>query len=357
MMVPALALAVIALAIAVGGAFWYWRGLDLVEEADARIVSDITILSSRVSGWVVKMPITEGSRVTRGQPLVWIDARETEFELRGLEMQQRGVVADRARTAAEIKMVDGRTRSGLVSKQSELKAAQALFGSLEHEFRFASDDFERAKSLSERGVIPTKELDRARTAYLRAEQGRLRAEAEVAAAVADLDAAKAERQRLEVLHAEQERLQIRADEIGMLIARKRLDIEDRAVHSPLNGVVSRTFVSVGEHVSPGQRIALLHDPNDIWVEALIKETSIRRLVVGQPVELFVDAYPDRRFSGTVERIGHAATSQFTLLPTPNPSGTFTKVTQRIPIRVTVDQVDDLLKPGMMVEVSIDAGKR
>ena len=139
--------------------------------------------------------------------------------------------------------------------------------------------------------------------------------------------------------------------------RQKLDIADRAVRSPLDGVVSRTFVSVGEYVSPGQRIALLHNPDEIWVEALVKETEFRRIQIGQPVEIQVDAYPDEAFIGTVERVGHAATSQFTLLPTPNPSGNFTKVTQRIPIRVTLEQRGGLLKPGMMVEVSIDVRGR
>ena len=89
------------------------------------------------------------------------------------------------------------------------------------------------------------------------------------------------------------------------------------------------------------------------MEALIKETEVRRIKVGQPAEIRVDAYPDEPFVGEVERIGHAATSEFALLPNPNPSGNFTKVTQRIPVRLTLPQTGDRLKPGMMVEVSID----
>ena len=125
----------------------------------------------------------------------------------------------------------------------------------------------------------------------------------------------------------------------------------------VDGVVSRAFVEVGEYVQPGQRILLVHDPQSVYVEANIRETDIRKVSVGQTVRVEVDAYPDQIFEGKVEHIGYAATSQFTLLPSPNPSGNFTKVTQRLPIRIALSQSEDLLRPGMMVEVFIDVRHR
>jgi membrane fusion protein (multidrug efflux system) len=97
---------------------------------------------------------------------------------------------------------------------------------------------------------------------------------------------------------------------------------------------------------------MLHDPEGIWVEANIKETEIRRLQPGQRVAITVDAYPDDTFVGRVARIGTAATSRFALLPTPNPSGNFTKVTQRIPVKILFVDRPRMLSPGMMVEVDI-----
>ena len=88
-------------------------------------------------------------------------------------------------------------------------------------------------------------------------------------------------------------------------------------------------------------------------DANVKETDFRRLTAGAPAQITIDAYPDREFRGEVVRIGEAATSQFALLPSPNPSGNFTKVTQRLPVRISIEQQDGLLRPGMMVEVSID----
>jgi membrane fusion protein (multidrug efflux system) len=113
-----------------------------------------------------------------------------------------------------------------------------------------------------------------------------------------------------------------------------------------------TFVSQDEHVAVGQRILMFHNPTSIWVEANVKETEVGLLEPGMKAQIRVDAYPDQSFSGEVFRIGRAATSKFALLPDPNPSGNFTKITQRLPVRIRLDEADVKLRPGMMVEVDI-----
>ncbi|MFW5824169.1 MAG: HlyD family secretion protein, partial [Marinobacter sp.] len=117
---------------------------------------------------------------------------------------------------------------------------------------------------------------------------------------------------------------------------------------------ARTFVETGEYLSAGQPILMMYQPDNVWIEAKVKETDVRKLSVGQAVKIRVDAWPDRDFSGEVELIGRSATSEFALIPSSNPSGNFTKVTQRIPVRISVDEGDrSLLSPGMMVVVSVD----
>jgi len=163
------------------------------------------------------------------------------------------------------------------------------------------------------------------------------------------------RTRTEVRAAERDLLEARLAEFDARIRRLTLDLEDRTLRSPVAGVVDRTFVEPGEYVGPGQRLLLVHDPSGVWIEANVKETQLRRLAVGQKVRVRVDAYPDEAFEGVVEGIGHAATSTFALLPTPNPSGNFTKITQRVPVRIGLAQRDGKLRPGMMVEVRIATG--
>jgi membrane fusion protein, multidrug efflux system len=114
-----------------------------------------------------------------------------------------------------------------------------------------------------------------------------------------------------------------------------------------------TFVRKGEHVASGQRIAMFHNPNDIWVQANVKETHIGLLKPGMKAAIRVDGYPGRIFHGQIYRVGQAATSKFALLPDPNPSGNFTKITQRLPVRIVLDEKNHSLRPGMMVEVDID----
>jgi membrane fusion protein (multidrug efflux system) len=143
-----------------------------------------------------------------------------------------------------------------------------------------------------------------------------------------------------------------ADEIRAQMRRQEVDIGDRVMLSPGDGKVVMTFVRKGEHVSPGQRIAMFHDPNQIWVEANVKETDIGVLKPGMKAAIRVDAYPGKVFGGEVFRIGQAATNKFALLPDPNPSGNFTKITQRLPVRIVLTEKDHALRPGMMVEVDI-----
>jgi len=107
-----------------------------------------------------------------------------------------------------------------------------------------------------------------------------------------------------------------------------------------------------DSLGAGQRIVMFHDPNQIWVEANVKETSIGLLKPGMKVDVRVDAYPGRVVHGEIYRIGQAATSKFALLPDPNPSGNFTKITQRLPVRIRLTDKDVELRPGMMVEVDI-----
>jgi membrane fusion protein (multidrug efflux system) len=143
-----------------------------------------------------------------------------------------------------------------------------------------------------------------------------------------------------------------AEEIRAEIQRQEVDIADRTIRSPADGRIVMTFVRKGEHVAGGQRIAMFHDPREIWVQANVKETDVGLLRPGMKADVRIDAYPGRVFHGEIHRIGQAATSKFALLPDPNPSGNFTKITQRLPVRIKLEDKELALRPGMMAEVDI-----
>lgn len=332
---------------------WAFDQWSKIIETDARITTDQIAVSSRVSGWVTELPVIEGDQIAAGDLLVAIDARDAKLKLDILDSRLLAIGSQRAQISAATAMVDAQTRSRKEAAGSRVKAARAAVNASEEQRALARTDFERIESLTGTRVVSQRRLDQARSA-LSQTNGRYQiAVAGLAAAQADVREADADRQQIQVNESMLDSLRFQEAQIASERDRQVLDIEDRTFRSPLNGVVSRTFIDKGEFVLPGQRLMLIHDPNNVWVEANIKETEMRHLAPGMPVKLHVDAYPDREFTGTVERIGQAATSEFALLPNPNPSGNFTKVTQRLPIRISVTQEQTLLRPGMLVVIEID----
>ncbi len=324
---------------------------------DSRIDADLITVSSRVAGWVTSLEITEGSEVDKGKVLLTVDTRESQLRVSELEAQLSGIEAERDRLVAERRLVDKQTQSLYSSEASQLEAAKVAVSSLEPQLKLARREFQRARKLFERKVFSRRQLDQAENAEQQIERQHRMATAELKAARAKLLEAEAERTRLDVLDGDLAILKHRKTELMAKRDHQKLDLADRTIRSPVTGVVDMTFVQVGEYVTPGQRMALVHDPRKIWIEANIKETEIRKLKIGQNVDVSVDAYPDMEFRGRVLSVGNATTSEFALLPSPNPSGNFTKITQRLPVRIAIEQQKGLLRPGMMVEVYVDIRDR
>lgn len=342
---------VVAVLIYFGAAEIHKRVAFIFEE-DARIEADLITISSRVAGWITEMPVIEGDKVQEGAVIVQVDDRESQVLLNELEAQLAGIRAEHGRLGAERSLVTKQVESQLVSEKSLAAAAGVAVSSMRPQLELAKRELDRTKRLFEDKVASRRQLDQAENQLQQIDREYRIAVADLRAAESRVAEVQADRARLDVLAADLIVLEQREAEIQARIARQRLDILDRTVKSPIGGVVDRTFVDIGEYVTPGQRLALVHDPEKVWIEANIKETDIRSLVVGQSVDIKVDAYPGEDFVGKVQTVGSAATSQFALLPSPNPSGNFTKITQRLPIRIAIDSPDNRLKPGMMVEVKI-----
>ena len=324
-----------------------------VHETDARVAGDLVTVSGRVAGRLVELAAISGDRVAGDQIIARIDARESGLLLEQLEARLDAAQAERARLAAERNLIDEQTRSRLQTAHSSHRAAQGSVAALEPQLELARAELARASSLYEKRVIAVQQIEQTRAAARRIEGEHRMAVAELEESAARVAEARVERARLDVLDREVDKLGHREVELRGRIEQQRLDVADRTIRSPIDGVVARTFVQIGEYVRPGQRLAIVHDPKRVWVEANVKETQIRKLAVGQPVEVRVDAYPGEVFRGRVRTIGSATTGSFALLPSPNPSGNFTKITQRLPVRIEIEQARERLAPGMMVEVHID----
>lgn len=332
---------------------WLYARYSHVYVQDSRLSATMVTISSRVPGWVTSFPVGEGQQVEEDALLIDIDSREARLQLAELDARLQSLAAEQASLRAQRELVDRRTASNFDMFQSRLAEARARFESAKSDFEQARNDFDRAEKLLEEKVISRQRWENDRNRLRKADQEFQRAKANVDTAAAALEEARAERLELEVL--EQRLMMMAAERIRVEAQRDRqsLDVADRAIRSPLPGVIDETFIDVGEYVRPGQRLLMIHDPRKVWVIANIKETEIRHVNLGAHVDVTVDAYPGEKFDGKVSRIGNAATSQFALLPNPNPSGNFTKITQRIEVKVDVEQRDNMLRPGMMVELAID----
>ena len=347
---------IIGLVVIVGGIFAFrevHQRLIYVYEYDARIAGDMVTVSSRVAGWVTKLPVSEGELIDGDQMLVKIDDRESRLLIKQLQAQKDAIAAQRARLVSERKLVDSQTETRVNTQLAAVNAAAATVSSLKPQLDNAKSQLEQDEALFRKKVIARRQFDQTRTTMQRIDGEYRTRVAEQEEARNKLREARADRQRLSVLDSEINILVHEEDELQAQLERQRLDLKDRTIGSPVQGVVDRVFVEEGEYVTPGQRLLLVHDPKKVWIDANVKETDIRKVKIGQTVDVTVDAFPDKKFAGKVIAIGNAATSEFALLPTPNPSGNFTKITQRLRVRVAIDQEQNLLRPGMMVEVFID----
>ena len=344
---------IVALVLAAWAGNWLYYRFTHVHIDDARIDGEVITISSRVSGWVTELPVMEGDAVKKGQLLARVDDRDSILQREVLRAKFQAIESQMAAVRAQTGQVDQETLGRVESETNRLTAAEAEVASLEVQLRQAGEDYKRAQEVEK--FLTRQEVERARTAYQQTQQNLRKAQAEVAGARGTLSAAGGSRRQLRVIAQQLTVLARQADEIRAQIRRQEMDIADRVLVSPADGKVVMTFVRKGEHVSPGQRIAMFHDPNQIWVEANVKETDIGVLKPGMKAEIRVDAYPGKVFGGEVFRIGQAATNKFALLPDPNPSGNFTKITQRLPVRIVLTEKDHALRPGMMVEVDIGLG--
>lgn len=334
--------------------WWLSNRLAYVHVIDARIAATMVNVSSRAPGWIESMPVEEGQRMDAGDLLMAIDAREAQLQLDEREATLQALIANRETLQQRRELTDRQTESRLESARAAGTASEAALRSAESEYERAEADWERATPMLEREIISRQNWEGLRASYQAARSRLDSARADLERARSVLIEAEVNRSEVAVLEAELKVLDHQIGEIRAQRDRQQVLLADHEIRAPLNGIIDEIFIDPGEHVNRGQRVLIMHDPEQLWISANVKETELRHFGVGSVARLRVDAYPRERLRGTVTRIGTAATSEFALLPTPNPSGNFTKITQRLKIRIDIDDSQALpLRPGMMVEVAIE----
>ncbi|MFT4631931.1 MAG: membrane fusion protein (multidrug efflux system) [Candidatus Pseudothioglobus sp.] len=335
--------------------WWFFERTGFVFVNDARVAADMISISSRIPGRVTYLDAREGQIVEAEEQLAMIDDDQIRLQIESIEASLTTLNAEYQRQQKQLVMTQRRVESNVKTKQSQLTVSVTALKEAETNLTQSGLDLQRASTLHNDKLISDDLWERNNLTHQTNQQRHQRRAAEVETARAEILKAQAAEAELGVIDAELLITRTRQNKLAIDKQQLLKSQADHQIKSPIHGVVDETFVNAGEYVYPGQRIAMLHNPQAVWIKANIKETEIRHILINNLVLISVDAWPDLSFHGRVERIGQAATSQFALLPSPNPSGNFTKVTQRLEVKISIDDPRGLLKPGMMVELQINAG--
>ena len=332
---------------------WLHRRAVHVYEVDAQVQTHMTSLASRLPGWVMAFHLIRGDHLNKGDLVAQIDDREARQQLKALEAQESALTEQISQLDVQIQLSRGQRQSQNDAAQSGISAAAAQLAAARATLKQTTDDYQRQEELVRRHLTSQQNRDHALRDYLTAKENVRQLEATLATRHAELGETQALLLEPASLGRQQAAMRRQLEQVHAQRVQQQINVADLHLEAPLQGIVDETFIDQGEYVLAGQLLLMMHDPDDVWVDARVKETLTESLQVGQPATVHVDAYPGRTFQARVWRIGKAATNQFALLPDPNPSGNFTKITQRIPVRLCILHDRGLLSPGMMVEVDID----
>jgi multidrug resistance efflux pump len=411
-----LSIAAVAVGIYFGGRWLIFRW-HYVSTDDAQVKGNLVSLSAKVSGRITQLLAEEGDAVVPGQVIVQLEKEDyataqaqagANLEMAKLDLakaitqlsltrervtQGIGTAEASVREAEEgLKFAedDAALQTDRVNKEidrarANLEATRAKVLEAKATLENAKKEFDRNQDLFRQNYVAETFRDAAETAWqvaLSKYQVALENERE---SLSQLELAEAntrsivlkkqsiliskqvlERAKINLTLAQEERQQIALQEKSIELLKAKVQEAEAAlqlaeirykettIYSPIRGVVSKRLADQGQMVQPGQPMLMVNNPGEKWVVANVEETQVRRVQKGAKARIEVDAFPDRAFEGQVEFIGAAALSEFALLPADNPSGNFIKITHRLPVRISVQDAENLLKPGMMVIVAIEA---
>ncbi len=305
-------LGVALLALIAGGVRKLIWARSHVSTDNAQVDGHILPVLPKVGGYVLSVGIRENQPVQAGDTLVVLDDRDYRAKLQQAD----------ADLAIALATVSSRQRVG----QADAAVRQAQANAEK-----AHADLDRITPLAAQGIVSRQQLDVAQTAVRGADAALAAAQAALLGADAKVASARASR-----------------DQASLQLSYTR-------ILAPMAGVVSKKSVELGQLVQPGQPLMSVVPLDDVWITANLKETETADVTAGDAVEFTVDAYPGRHFQGHVESLSPATGARFSLLPPDNATGNFTKVVQRVPVRIRLDGANDPahpLRPGMSVDVTI-----
>jgi membrane fusion protein, multidrug efflux system len=324
-----------ALAVAVGGGAW-WVNKQKYESTDnAFIAADKVTVAPQVEGYVAEVLVDDNARVQAGQLLVRLDAASVRASL-------DQAVANAAALDAAVAQVDDKARleqAMIAQKAAGVQAASA-------QARLAQAELNRYGTLASQGWVSPQRAQTARATAAQASAG-------VAEAQATLEA---ERRAAASLNSARAQTLAQAQAAHAAVEAARIQLSRTEIRAPAAGVVGARAVRPGQYVRAGTALMSVVPLGQTYIVANFKETQVARLRIGQPVEIHADAFGKQAIRGKIDSFAPATGSEFAMIPVENAVGNFTKIAQRLPVKIAVDRDSPLagaLRPGLSVEVKVD----
>jgi membrane fusion protein (multidrug efflux system) len=326
--------AVIAILLAGYGAMKLVHSMTHESTDNAQIESNAVPIVSRLAGYIDSLGIGDYVEVKAGQPLVTIDSREYELAVKQSEADLLSAKADLANAQAQ-----------LVNSNLNRNVAQANLDVQKVRTDKAQADYVRDQNLFKDNSITRKQLEDSK-ANTETAQKQLRSNTDqVSFAVSQINNAQAQIEKM--------RAQVETKQAALENAELKLSYTQMT--SPVSGKIGKTNLQKGQYVQPGQTLFTVVNNEQYWIIANFKETQLEKIKEGMPAEISLDGYPDVKVKATITSVSDATGARFALLPPDNATGNFVKVTQRVPVKLTIDnmaEVKQYLKAGLSVTVDI-----
>jgi membrane fusion protein (multidrug efflux system) len=378
-----LILGIVLVLVVVAGLF-YWHSTYSEDTDDAQINGHLIQISSRINGTAIKINVDENQFVQKGTVIAELDPADYQVAVENAEAALASAQAAAAAAKVNVPITSINTGSTLrsagfdvsgshaavVQAQRQVESAQAKVAEAQANNIKANQDLDRYKPLVAKDVISKQQFDSAvaqadatRASLVDAEAAVLAAQQQVQVAEdkerqsqASLKSAETAPQQVAVQNARAKQAQAQVDEAQAQLDQAKLNLSYTKIVAPANGIITRKSLELNQNVSSGQNLMTLVSLDDLWVTANFKETQLRHISAGQPVEIAVDA-TGRKYQGKVTQIGGATGSVLSLFPPENATGNYVKVVQRVPVRVDFTNLanedkDHLLRPGLSVEPTV-----
>lgn len=322
-------------------AYTWWWSRSHVATDNAQVEGPIIPVLSKVSGYVVEVAVRDHQQLRAGDLIARIDDRDYRARLAQAEAELRMAIANAGRDGQA-----GQAGAQLAASRATAAAARSAIAVAQANADRAQKDLDRVRSLVDRKMLSPQQLDAAYSAQ-RAALAQLQAARDNAASSGEMISANGAALRAALAKVEAARA---ARDLAAI------ELADTRILAPGAGVASRRNVEPGQLVRPGQALMAIVPLDDIWVVANMKETDLHDIRPGAPAEIEVDSYPGVRIAGRVDSLSPATGARFSLLPPDNATGNFTKVVQRVPVKIRVKQSADAnrpLRPGMSVTVTVE----